>query len=457
MTALFLVALTGCGTVGPDFSARSLAQPSRFAFSLDPAVVEAANEAWWESLRDPVLNDLITRALVQNLDLESARFRLEEAQALLGTVGLQAQVSEDMSVGTTYARGEVGDWQRTNAAQYQPAFVINLFGADQREPESAVAQVEAEEFRRPAIRLAIISEIVRSYNDLRQKEAELEVRRAAIRTQTDIVANLKNRLAVGEAQTVSLRRAEAELASARALIPSVRADRGILAARLATLLAEPVEQILDDVKDRHAKQLVPTQKIDPGIPASLLKNRPDIRSAEASYASAVADIGVAEAQLYPSLRISGSIRIASNSSVSLGPSLSLPVLSRGPLKARAKAARARAEQARITWEKTVLSAGEEVETALVLMSQAERQVQLLKESVAAHDEAARLSRDAFALGSLTVGEILEVELNSSSAKINLTAAKRTYANAWAQLNVAMGMGWRQNESAEDLTVAAAQP
>lgn len=447
MALASLVSLLGCDAVGPDFLSPKMAQPSRFVFAPDLALQQAAEHDWWRDLNDPVLNELLDRALSQNLDLESARARIEEAQALLGTVGLNAQVSENISVGASYARGETGTWERTNAAEFRPVFLMNLFGASQREQEAAAAQVVAEEFSRPAVRLGLILEIVRNYMEFRQREAELEVRRKAIVAQAGIVKNLTERLAVGDARTVNLRRAQAELASARAVLPSLQADRDILLLRIATLLAESPSRVLNDAKARQAHQPVPEANIDPGVPAALLKNRPDIRSAEARYAAAIANIGVAEAQLYPSLRVSGTIQVASNSGVSLGPSLSVPILNRGRLKAQTQAARARAEQAEIAWRKAVLTASEEVQTALVLLLHTDQQIRLLEESVAANKEAVRLSRDAFNIGSLMLSEILEAELNSSTASISLTAAKRTYANSWAQLNVALGMGWHPPEDA----------
>ncbi len=438
--APILCAFAGCSGLMPNAGGLGVESPSRFAFLPEYALKEAAEHTWWQGLKDPVLDMLVERALVQNLDLEAARARMMEAKAILGTVGVQANLSGTSSIATTLSRGEAGRLS-TRTAEFQPLFLYNLFQASRREKDAALMRAVSAEFEQPAVRLGLLLEVVTAYAELRQSEAELLVRHRALRAQEKIVQSLRQRLELGDALSVDLRQAEAGLAASRAVLPSLRAERDIRALRIATLLAEPADRVLTELHSGRGKQPEPDGNIDPGVPAALIKNRPDIRSAEAEYLASIADIGVAEAQLYPSLRISGSIRLAGESSIGVSPSLSVPVLGRNVLRAQTAATQARAQQAHVAWRQSVLNATEEVQIALVQVHQADKQLRLLRESVAANRDAVELARTAFGLGEMKLNELLSVELNSASAEINVTAAKLTYAIAWAQLNVAIGMGW----------------
>ena len=171
--------------------------------------------------------------------------------------------------------------------------------------------------------------------------------------------------------------------------------------------------------------------------------------------AATAAIGVQEAQLYPTLRLDGSVSAATVNTVTLGPTLILPLLTRGVRLARRDAARANAVEAEATWRKTVLSAVEEVQTALVRLQQADQQVAALRRAVITYRDTRRLSQEAFELNAVTVLDVLDTEDSLTSTELNLAAARRSFAQSWAQLNVGIGQGWMAEKPLVE-TVAVAK-
>jgi len=441
--ALCLVA--SCGVVGPDFERPGFGTTQAFAFTPRLALKQAAEDDWWKAYKEPLLDKLVKEAMTQNLDLERARSRIEAARALQGTVGRNAQLSGAVTGQVTV--GDAGSSSTRVRAQggFQPAFIIDLFGEHRRGSEGAQAQVDAEEFDRAAIRLAVQLELVESYLNLRAQEALLVEQNRSVRNRRRIVDVLQQRYAVNDATLIDLRRAEAVLATVQAQVPTFVGARRLSAQRIATLLAQPLQEILPQLEDGNALP-APRAGVYAGVPAALLRNRPDIRRAEADFAVTVAEIGVREAQLYPSLSISGNMQAASFSTVTLGPVLTLPILDRPARRARLANAQARATEAQTVWRQTVLNAIEEVQIALINLEEADERMTRLEDSAQAYRSAQRLVNKAFDIGAATLSEVLDTEENAASVRAETVRARLAYGQAWAQLNVAVGQGWHRPDA-----------
>lgn len=452
--AFLLVA--SCDAVGPTFRAPTIDQASRFAFAPQVALQQAADDEWWTALDDPLLDRLMAKAMVQNLDIERARSRVEAARALLATVGENARFEGGVTAQSTASRTESTGWQTTSTGTFRPSFIVDLFGEQKRLDEAAHARANAEEYDRAAVRLAVQLELVDNYLTLRTQESLLVEQKRSIANRARVVHTLKVRVRAGDAILVDLRRAEAELSTTRARVPTLVAARKLAALRIATLLAEPVQSVLPKL-EKSKGQPVPKRGINAGVPAALLRNRPDIRRAEADFAARVAEIGVNQARLYPSLRINGTVQAAADSGVSLGPVLSIPLLDLPVRRARVASARASAAEAQTVWRQTVLSATEEVQAALVRLEEANDRLQRLNDSVRAYKSADRLAREAFDLGSITLSQVLDTEESAASVRSEHIRARQAYALAWAQLHVALGQGWHQNGAPREggMSVASA--
>lgn len=441
LTTATLGAVGACGVVGPDFVKPQINLAERYAFAQTGALRSAAMDEWWRAYKDPALNELIRRALLQNLSMQAAQARIQEAEAQLMAAGPNSAVSGDISVASQVSIVE-GGGSPTSAsrATFTPSFALDLFGGQKRAQQQASATLMATIFDKAVARLAIQLSVVSTYLDLRYFEQALAIQRRSVANKQEVVDNLRLRIDAGDATQVELRRAEAELDLARAQIPDQVAGIRVAKLSLATLLAEQGGQIEKDVS-RSKGQPAPAAGVRPGVPAELLRNRPDIRAAEARLEAAVAEIGVREADLYPSLRIGGTVTAASVSSVVLSPILSLPILDQPTRLARREAARARAKQAEIAWRQTVVDSLEEVQTALVRLEQADARTQALRKAETTYRSARRLSDEAFRLNSITLLDVLDTEDNLTSTQLQLAAAARSYARAWAELNVGIGQGW----------------
>lgn len=170
------------------------------------------------------------------------------------------------------------------------------------------------------------------------------------------------------------------------------------------------------------------------IPADLLRNRPDVRSAEASLAAAAASVGVAEAQLYPSLTLSGSVSTAAGiGSWAFGPALSIPVLNQPALKANVRGAKAAMEQARIAWKSAVLAAVEDVRRSANNCEGAKRAVATAESVRRTQQEVVELTEFSHGVGNSTFSELLDARRGLDDAELALLAAKRDWVQAWSEL------------------------
>jgi multidrug efflux system outer membrane protein len=177
------------------------------------------------------------------------------------------------------------------------------------------------------------------------------------------------------------------------------------------------------------------------VPADLLRNRPDVRAAERELAAAVAEVGVTEAALYPSINLSGTITVSDPTSWSFGPTLSVPLLNRPVLAARRDAAIARVQQAELVWRRTVLEAIEEVQSAQSTFVRMRQRLAAQQRAVESYSELVELSRQSYELGTTTLFALLDAEQSLADAQIATATARRDLAAAWLALQIAAGKGW----------------
>ncbi|WP_375175104.1 efflux transporter outer membrane subunit [Pseudooceanicola sp.] len=449
-----LGALTACTAVGPDFVAPKANLSARFAFAPDDALRQAAASDWWHAFRDAQLDALVQRGLAQNLSIKGAQARIRESEALLRAAGVNSAVSGDLVASATATRTSGVPLTTNSSAVFAPAFLVDLFGGQARARQQAGAELAAAVYDKATARLGIQLAIVTAYLDLRLAEHALAVQQRAVSNRAEVVKNLKLRREVADVSQVEVRRAEAELATARAELPNQIAAQRIAILALSTLLAEDAGTVKSMVRKSQGIP-VPRNGVRPGVPAELLRNRPDIRASESRYAAAVAAVGVAEADLYPSLRLGGSVTASSTDSVVFGPALTIPLLNRPTLAARRDAAKARVDQAHLTWQQTVLGALEEVQTALVRLEQADHRVVALGRAETTYRDAERLSGEAYDLDAITLLDLLDTQANLTSTQLQLAAARRAYGVAWAQLSVGIGQGWFVEEPLKETVQTAA--
>lgn len=435
-----LAFLSACDVVGPDYVEPAVDVPQRFVGGGSSALLEAPTEQWWRRLDTPFLNELVARGSAQNLDVLTALERIRAADAALSRTGVNAQTDGALSARSTRRGGDDIDEGTQSGVSADAAYVFDLFGGVRRDRERAIANFEASQFDAGAVRLAYLADLVDSYIQARYFQEAAAITRQTIASRRRTLALVSERREAQEATELELQQARALLSAAEASLPFLIAQFEVNVFHIATLLGEPAAPLLARMQ-QGARQPRPRGFTAIGIPADLVRNRPDVRAAERSLAAATAAVGVAEARLYPSLRISGNFTVGTDDSWSFGPGIALPVLDRGVLRGDRNIAISLARQAELDWRNQVLVAIEEVQVALTLGRNWSRQMTFLEQAARESGQVLRLSRESYAGGLVTLTDVLDAERANSANRLAVADAVRNYAASWARLQVATGKGW----------------
>ncbi|MEO9780427.1 MAG: efflux transporter outer membrane subunit [Sedimentitalea sp.] len=424
----------------PLICATTLMQ-TRFVGGNTEAIGAVAAEKWWLDYKDQTLNQLVTRGLVQNLDVMSATEAIRQAQAELRETGINSALDGSLSASTTAFGGDGSSGTYTvDSGELGASLVIDLFGGIQRERESALASLTAAQAEAETVGLAWLAELLSAYSNARYYQELLALTRETIEAREETVDITRSQFEAGGATEYEVAEAAALLSTARAGQPSFAAQFDANVYAIATLLNEQAGPIMTQMQ-KGSPQLRTPDGARTGVPAELLRNRPDVRSAEADFAVSVFEIGVAEAALYPSLTLSGTVgRAEGLDAWSFGPQLSLPVFNQGQLRARRDAQVSVAQQSEITWRASVLSAVEDVQVAQSNLSRYRQRASLLRKAADEYGCAYELAQENYRNGAITLLDLLETDRNTAAARIEAASATNDAAQAWAILKIATGAG-----------------
>ena len=432
--------VAGCA-VGTDYQRPEVAMETRFVGGNAEQIGAVATQQWWLNYKDSNLTSLVTRGLAQNLDVIAAGERIRQAQAELRTTGVNAAADGSLTGSVTTSGGDGTNGTSTvESGTLGASLVIDLFGGIRREREAAVASLTAARAEEETVRLAWLAELSAAYSDARYYQEAMTLTRTAITTREETVSITRSQFNAGAATEYEVAEARALLSTARADLPQFAAlfDANVYA--IATLLNEPAGPIKAQMQ-KGAPQLSSPGGARTGVPADLLRNRPDVRSAEADLAAAVANVGVAEAALYPALSLSGTVgRTDATDAWSFGPQLSLPVFNQGLLKASRDAQLSVARQAEIAWRASINEAVEDVQVAQSNLSRARQRAQLLRTAASDYSRALSLAQENYRNGAITLLNLLETDRNTNAARISAASATNEAAQAWATLKIATGAG-----------------
>lgn len=436
---LLLAGLAAC-TVGPDYAAPGIGMPSRFAEGDGATSGDVSLVRWWEGFDDRKLNTLADRGLRQNLDIATAVERINQAQAALRGTGAAALVTGSVGADTTRAKAQSGTISTESSGAAAANLVIDLFGGERRSRQQAEAQLQATELDVGTARLAFLSSLVGDYIDARYYQEATAITRSLIDARQQTYELVERQRAAGLSTDLDVLQARALLEQTRATLPAFEQGFHSSVYAIATLLAEPAQPLLDAMQP-GAAQPRPPRSSAAGVPADLLRNRPDVRSAERDYAATVAAIGVAEAELYPALDLSGAVTVANPSSWSFGPSLVLPVLNQPLLRSNRDQAISVAKQAELAWRSTVYSAVEDVQSQQGATQRSRREVAAQQAATSTYRQARDLSRETYEAGTTTFLDLLDAERSAGVTALALALSIRGLANDWTALQVATGRGW----------------
>jgi outer membrane protein, multidrug efflux system len=443
-----VLALAAC-TLGPNYRApepRALSVPDTY-YQRDAQARPADLSHWWERFNDPLLTRLIDEASASNLDLAVASSRLVQARESLvqARAGLVPTVGASGSVGRTVGDGN----DRTSLSVGADAsWEIDLFGRIRRGIEAAGADAEGVYYDREALRVAIAAELATNYVQARLAQERLTLARENLAIADDNLQIAGWRVQAGLASSLDSEQARGARAQTAAAIPGLEQSFASATYRIAVLTGRApgtLTAALGEVKP------VPRgpRDVAVGIPADTLRQRPDIRSSERALAAATARIGVAEAQLYPGLRLSGNIGTAAFSVGGLFNAITGSILAGidqtlfdgGRLRSQLRSQQAATEGALASYRQSVLTGLEDVENALLALNTARRRQVEFATALDAANNSAILARIQYRSGLTSFDQLLDVERSLVSARDGLASSRADESLALVQLYRALGGGW----------------
>ncbi|MFB9953489.1 efflux transporter outer membrane subunit [Rhizobium puerariae] len=452
---LTMLLLSGC-VVGPDHKAPEIALPGKFAEAGATSNGDVSQVAWWKAFNDSRLNGYVQTGLGQNLDVLQALERINSAQANVIVAGAGALPSLTVSGGNTTSKTNTSPDSASDvrtsvtSGNLDASWFLDLFGLYRRSKEGALASLDAAYASADVARLSLISQVAAAYIDVRYYQERIAIARQNLESRRETLNLTKLQLEAGAASRLDVVQSEGLVNSTLAEIPGLETQFHRSAHRIATLLALPASSLVTELQ-KGAHQPVARFNTKAGIPADLIRNRPDIRAAERQLASAVAQIGVAEAQLYPSITLGGSITPRYNAIAgsldtrsltwSFGPQLSLPIFDGGRLRGNVKIAESSARESYLAWKQTVLDAVEEVENALAAVARDRRTVDAYRNTVKSYQEALQLATASYRDGASSLLDVLDAQRQVSTAQASLAQAVQQVAQDYVSLNVAIGGGY----------------
>lgn len=450
--------VSGC-TVGPVYQAPVAAVPP--AWSRGSTGVEAPGADWWHSFHDPMLDQLVGRALAANPTLERAGAAVREARAAYDqaagrdapTVGgdVLAREARNSLVGFPPIPGFRAPSYSQVGAGLDASWEIDLFGRNRHATAAAGLAAASAEEAEAAARLGVAGDVAQTYVLLRGLQARTAVAEAAVRSRRSSLSLVQLRLRAGRGTQMEVAQAETALATAQAILPDLERSRALAMHALAVLTGQPPAALDAELA---APGPIPTATLPAaGVPADLARRRPDVRRAERELARAVAEVGVATAELYPQLTISGNIVLTGTSVVGaltgasgaapfgIGPSLSIPLLDGGRRRAAVRGAEARVDEAEATWKAAILGAMRDVEDALAGCDREAAHGRALDQAASQARRLVAIARDRYTGGDGDMLAVQDAERTLFVTEDSLAASRAALATEVVRLNKALGGGW----------------
>jgi NodT family efflux transporter outer membrane factor (OMF) lipoprotein len=483
--AAALLLLAGC-TVGPNFETPEWLSPASWFAKKDEPIQHARSEPvaapidpdWWKLFKDPELTKLQRRVAAENLDVQAATIRLAESRAQLGIVGaaqfpnLNAngsythQKASNVGVfakapnalGANGASGNTTGGIQSSVLNafdvYQVGFdaswEVDLWGRVRRSVESANASVEASAEARRDTLISNLAELARDYIQLRGNQLQLQIARDNVKTAQQSLQLTQQRASGGVTTDLDVANAAAQLRTTEAQIPALEQQESEFINAISLLLGLPPNALQAELIRPKPVPPVPP-RIPVGLPSELARRRPDIRQAEAQLHTATADIGVAVANFYPSVTLTGSVGLQSLQpwqmfnlnarNYAVGPGVTIPIFEGGQLKATLYLRKAQQQEAAINYQKTVLNAWHEVDNALTAYRTEQTRRDQLAQAVTQNQRALSLAQSRYQEGVADFLQVLTAQQNLLSTQQQLALATTNVSANLVAVYKALGGGW----------------
>lgn len=446
LTSLFAaLLLAGCASVGVVDPGQLPQAPA--AYKTATADAPALQAAWWQPFADTTLDDLVARALAANTSVQAAANRLAQARAALGG----ADAARLPQVGVAAGAGRAADPGAQGITQYSAglnlAYELDLGGRLLHERNASALDVRAREQLLADARLLVQANVARGYLALRALDAERDIVRGTVAAYAETLSLTEKRARAGDVADLDLARVQAELAANEAEALALDRRRVELETALAVLLGEPASNFrLAPTAWTTALPAVPA-----GLPSELLQRRPDLAQSLAQLHAATAQVGIAEAAFYPSIKLTGSFGYSSEDLGSLisaparlyniGPSISLPIFEGGRNKANLASSKAQVDESLASFRGRMLQALREVDDALAELQGRAAVVEAQNRTLASSSQALTVARSRYDQGAVSYLDVTEAERTPLATERALAQLRGAQWAATAQLVKALGGGW----------------
>lgn len=459
---LILILIVGCQAVGPNYEGSpEMDVPENWNNELNDEFVGQGDKQkqWWTLLDDPVLNNLIDKAAIDNLDAKIALARVEEARGKFGIVEatkfpeIEAVGDASRKSSSKSATGDKGTDNYTSIG-IDLSWEIDIFGYVRRSIEAADAQFQASVENYRDVMVILYAEIARNYISLRTFQERLQFALENVKTQRETFNIVNARYKAELVSEVDVLQSEQNLAAAESYVPLFHAKIDELMNSLAVLLGKNPGSLNQELKQNKGIPDV-SEKTVVELPREILRQRPDIRRAERRLAQKTAEVGIATAEQYPRFNLNGTFgyeargsdsQFSSNSRYwSFGPNFKWNIFDAGAEESAIKVQDAQLEEARVNYERTVLTAFEEVENALKSYKEEKQRNASLRASVKAAKKVNKITVARYTSGLIDFQEVQDAERVIFFQEDDLAQSDGNLVQFIIQLYKAMGGGWDNTE------------
>ena len=453
--------LSGC-QIWPDYLRPKVEVPTQFIEQTQQGLAEnKIADNWWTLYQDPVLNELVEKALVNNKDIRVAVAKIEESDAVLREIGasLLPQVGLE-AAGRRTRVTEAGPFPVFAANPrdsfnfaFGTNFELDFWGKLRRSKEAARAQVMSTRYAKDTVALSLAGLVISNYVTLRSLESQILIAQSNLKSRENSLALTKRRFEGGVASALDVYQAEVASSNLVAQIADLKRMRSLAVNQLSMLTGDMNLAIADLPAKNQDLRAMPLPPVPPvGLPSTLMETRPDIRQAEELMIAANANIAVAKAALYPSISLTanyggeslvlGDVLKSAARIWTGGVTLNLPIFDAGKLNARIDQASAKQKQALASYEGAIQSAFREVNDALVNLRQNTEREQALYQGQQSAKKALDISENRYQSGYSSYIDVLDAQRTLNDAGLAYVQSRQARLIASVDLFKALGGGWK---------------
>jgi NodT family efflux transporter outer membrane factor (OMF) lipoprotein len=456
LSTLLLAALLTACAVGPNFQSPKAPAADRYTGEELPDLKLAAAgpaQDWWTAFQSPKLNDTVRTALEGNRNLRVAQANLEQAREIYGAsrgARLPEAHIEALNARNKYGAAFLGGFQLPPFTAYSVglnvSYLLDYTGGVKRSIEQELALAEVQEHELSAAHLSLTGNVVLQALEIASARARIRAAQSILDEDARNVDLVHKALDEGSVARVDLLSAESQLAQDETLMPPLRQELSVARHALAVLVGQTPGNW--SAPDFELEDFIPPSDLPVTLPSELARRRPDILAGEAQLHAATAAVGVATANLYPQIKLSGSLSQqaltvrdlfdANATAYSLAGNLTAPLFNGGRLRAEQRASEAAMKAALARYEQTVLTAFGQVADVLAALEHDAQQTAAEQRALDVAESNLSLTRESYSAGNVGVLQILDAERVVQRARIGVARARAQRMQDTAELIVALG-------------------